>query len=227
MSKPKSIGVLGGTFDPIHFGHLRAALEISEQFKLDQIRLIPCKQPPHRGAPIANAEHRLQMVKLAVQQTKFIVDDQEMQREGPSYSIDTLMSLRRTFPYASLCMIVGVDAFLSLPSWYQWEKLIQLVNIVVMYRSGWQLPNRGIMYDFLIKYALGLEEKIVDFRNGKIVAQSITILDIHASKIREMVGLGQSPRFLLPEKTIEYIQNNQLYSYNSDHFPTQQEVAHI
>lgn len=230
MTDPKSIGIFGGTFDPIHFGHCRSALEIQEKLALSEIRFIPCKIPPHRPPPIEGPLHRLAMVSLALdQQTNskpnpsktFVVDDREIQREGPSYTVDTLMSLRREFPHSSLVLIVGVDAFLSLPSWYQWEKIIQLANVAVMYRSGWNLPESGIMNDLLKQHALTHENQIHRFTHGKILALPITLLDIHASKIRSMLQEGVSPRFLLPEKVLEYIQTHQLYGYNRQHSFTQ------
>lgn len=222
--KRTAIGIFGGTFDPIHFGHLRAALEIQQKLCLDDMRLIPCRFPPHRSTPIAEAEHRFNMVKLSVEATELAVDEQEMQRSGPSYSIDTLMSLRREFPEASLCMVVGADAFLSLPSWYQWEKLIQLANIVVMYRLGWSIPSEGIMADLLKKHALLQDENLNEFSSGKIVMQDITALDISASQIRNMIENGGSPRFLLPEKVWQYIQEKGLYRYDVSKFNNQLEV---
>ena len=112
----KRIGILGGTFDPIHFGHLRAALELLEQIPLHEIRLIPCRIPVHRATPLASADARLEMVKLAVENSPLLIDEREMHHEGPSYSINTLQALRSDYPDASLCMIIGMDAFWNLPS---------------------------------------------------------------------------------------------------------------
>lgn len=211
-SKSKAIGIFGGTFDPIHFGHLRAALEIYQALKLDEMRLIPCQNPPHRVIPIAEGRHRLKMASLAVLDSVLQVDDQEMKREGPSYTIDTLMCLRKTYPFAKLYMVVGGDAFLSLPSWYQWEKLIQLTNIVIINRMGWVFPEQGEMVDFLKKYShINPDDNIHQFSSGKIITQSITSLDIQASRIRSMIALGESPQFLLPKKVLEYIREHGLY----------------
>lgn len=211
----KSLGILGGTFDPIHFGHLRAALEVYQGLKLDEIRLIPCQSPPHRAKPAANAFDRFQMVSLAIQDSVLKLDDREMKRGGESYSVDTLSSLRQEFPKISLCMILGVDAFLSLPSWHHWEKLLDLANIVVMHRVGWNFPEQGQMIDFLKEHRMPTDQTIQAFLYGKIVVQEISSLNIQASVIRSMIGSGRSPEFLLPEKVLKYIRLNQLYGYNS------------
>jgi nicotinate-nucleotide adenylyltransferase len=153
LEKRKSLGLFGGTFDPIHFGHLRAALEIYQNLKLDEMRIIPCKQPPHRPIPKAAPLDRIEMVRNAVINTPLMLDDREMHRDGPSYTVDTLMSFRREFPRASLCLLVGVDTFLGLTSWHQWEKIIQLANIMVMHRHGWTVPDTGIIAELLQTYA--------------------------------------------------------------------------
>ena len=126
----KPIGILGGTFDPIHFGHLRSGLEVYESLEFEHIRLIPCGVPPHRELPIASNEQRLAMMRLAVEDnTKLIVDQRELQREGPSYTVDTLLELRQEFPDTPLCLIIGSDAFLGLDSWHQWKKIPQLAHL--------------------------------------------------------------------------------------------------
>lgn len=222
----KTIGIFGGTFDPIHFGHLRAALEIYEELSLDEVRLVPGKHPPHRMTPQASPEDRLHMVQLAIEGTPLTVDDQEMRREGPSYSIDTLMSLRRENPKASLCMVVGVDAFLGLTTWFQWEKLIQLANIIVMYRTGWELPKTGPIAELIQTHAPS-NESINKYPYGRILTQTISILDISASNIRNRIQNNRSPDFLLPEKVHEYIQKHGLYGYDRSKSAKQQETTHV
>lgn len=212
--KSKSIGILGGTFDPIHFGHLRAALELYQILKLDEMRLIPCQNPPHRHAPTIAASHRFNMASLAVENSPLQVDDREMKRQGPSYTFDTLMSLRQEFPVANFYMVLGADAFLGLHSWYLWEKLIQLTNIVIIHRVGWEFPTSGSMADFFNQHLMPRMETNDahhSFQFGKIFTQSITALDIQASRIRSIIALGESPQFLLPDKVMNYIQKNGLY----------------
>ena len=217
----KSIGILGGTFDPIHFGHLRAALEIFEQFSFQEVRLIPCKSPVHRTEPLASAVDRVNMVKIAIENSPLLLDEKEMRREGPSYSVDTLTELRKEYPDASLCMIIGVDAFLDLPSWHEWEKLLDLTNIIVMCRAGWEMPTNGVMYNLFKKSMLKPKENIINFNAGKILSHQITALNISASTIRGYIQSGYSPQFLLPAKVWEYIQQHALYAYCKDRLNSQ------
>jgi len=212
MKTHRCIGIFGGTFDPIHFGHLRSALEIYEQFQCEEMRFVPSRQPPHR-TPFASPKHRLAMLRLSLVNTPFILDTGEMDREGPSYSIDTLRALRATYKNASLCLIIGQDAFLGLPTWHQWEKLIQLSNIIVMHRSGWIIPETGVIPGFLKEHALKPNESLQNFSSGKILNQKITGLDISGSEIRNRIQKGLSPQFLLPETVWEYIKKQKLYDY--------------
>src|SRR6185369_8670972 len=124
------IGIFGGTFDPIHYGHLRTAFELIQALRLSEVRFMPAGDPPHRDATIASPELRLQMVKAAIgQQPGFNVDDREMRRAGPSYSVDTLAELRAELPDRSLCLIVGMDAFLGLPTWHQWQNILTFSHL--------------------------------------------------------------------------------------------------
>lgn len=211
MNKKLTIGIFGGTFDPIHLGHLRAALEVHEHFKLTETLFIPCKNPPHRSIPLASPADRLQLVCLATEHTNFKVDEREMNREGPSYSVDTLMSLRQEHPKASLCLILGEKAFLGLTSWHQWEKILSLANIIVTCRTGWVAPLNGPLADLINQHRLNPHESLTDFDSGFIQQYSITSLDISASYIRSLILAGHSPQFLLPEKVYDYIQQNGLY----------------
>jgi nicotinate-nucleotide adenylyltransferase len=217
----KKIAILGGTFDPIHFGHLRAAQEIYEELTLDEIRLIPCKHPPHRSTPLASAADRLAMVRLAARGTKLIVDDREIDRPGPSYTVDTLVSLRDELPHASLNLMVGVDAFLGLPHWHNWKKIIQLANIIVMHRHGWNIPTTGIIPELLENHKLDSSKKITEYLHGKIIQLGITSLEITATTIRSLIQTGHSPDFLLPNSVMEYIQHHRLYTTPSS-YPTTQ-----
>jgi cytidyltransferase-like protein len=118
------MGIFGGTFDPIHYAHLRTAFELQQALRLKEIRFLPAGNPPHRDQPFASAQLRLKMVELATAgQPGFVVDDREVRKEGPSYSVETLGELRHEYPDRSLCLIVGMDAFLSLPKWHQWREL--------------------------------------------------------------------------------------------------------
>ncbi len=132
------IGIFGGTFDPVHFGHLRPALEVQQALGLDEVRFIPAGQPPHRDMPHATAPQRLSMLQTAIEdQPGFAADEREIQREGPSYMVDTLALLREELGQIPLCLILGYDAFLGLPAWHQWHRLIELAHLVITHRPGW------------------------------------------------------------------------------------------
>ena len=142
----RPIGIFGGTFDPIHYGHLRTAFELLQTLQFAEVRFIPCGDPPHRGVTQASAALRLDMVRLATRKEPgFVVDERELQRDGPSYSIDTLVSLREEFPDRSLCLITGMDAFLGLSSWHRWDEIMNFAHIVVAHRPGWQVPEDGAL----------------------------------------------------------------------------------
>lgn len=218
MSDLKAIGLLGGTFDPIHFGHLRAALEIYELNQLDEMRLIPCNHPPHRSTPLATALDRLTMAKLAIEETTLLLDDREMKREGPSYTLETITSLRQEFPRASLCFVLGTDAFLGLETWYEWEKILTLCNIIVICREGWEISASKSTTALLAQRALAPQESLQQFTAGKIVQQTITALNISASLIRHLIRNGRSPQFLLPESVYQYIRKHSLYGYSENFY---------
>ena len=166
------IGVFGGTFDPIHYGHLRTAFELMQALRLSEIRFLPCGTPPHRDMPQADARLRLAMVKGAIEgQPGFIIDDREIHREGPSYSVDTLIDLRSEYPHRSLCLIVGMDAFLSLPKWYQWRELLQLAHLIVAHRPGWRAPDMGPLGELLVDRGTGRIGDLHESRAGSIYIQ--------------------------------------------------------
>jgi len=207
------IGVFGGTFDPVHFGHLRPLLEVQQALSLDEVRLIPSFIPPHRDAPGASAEQRLAMLGLAVAETPgFVIDQRELQRSGPSYTVDTLQSLRDELgEHKSICLIMGLDAFAGLDSWYQWQRLIELAHIVVMQRPGGQLAKTGAVAELVERrQALDVAE-LQQQPSGRVYFQSVTQLEISATAIRELVAHGQDVRFLLPDSVRHYIETHGLY----------------
>jgi nicotinate-nucleotide adenylyltransferase len=209
------IGILGGTFDPVHFGHLRPALDVAEQLNLDHVRLIPCSVPPHRTQPQATAQQRLTMLQLAIKNNpRFIVDDRELQREGPSYTVDTLKSLRGEFPDTALYLILGTDAFLGLPSWHQWSQIIELAHIVVMQRPDEKLD---IPEEFKQWYQqhLAKENKQTELA-GSIWPVNVMQLAISATFIRQQITAGSSPQFLLPDSVISLIEMLGLYQQQNE-----------
>ena len=207
------IGILGGTFDPIHYGHLRTALDVQQRLALDEVRFIPCGEPAHRNKPIAEPLQRLAMVRAAIQgQNKFTVDDREIRRKGPSYMVDTLASLKNEFKTETLCLILGTDAFNGLSQWHEWEKIFDLANIAVMQRpaiNGQFEINRSLMKQF--------KERFVDAdylstkQNGAICFVPVTQIDISATKIRQQWQQNKDIQFFLPDSVLTLIQQQNIY----------------
>lgn len=217
MSAP--IGILGGTFDPIHFGHLRLAQEVADQLRLAEVRFVPGGTPPHRAAPAAAVADRLAMVRLAVAgNALFTVDSRETANAAPGYTVDTLTALRtEAGPAQSLVLLLGADAFLELATWSRWHQLFGLAHIAVAYRPGfpvdtWQarMPQplaaeynaRLVHQPFAVHVAPA----------GGITVVPIAELDISATMIREATRQGRSTRYLLPDNIFQYIQEHKLYT---------------
>jgi len=207
------IGIFGGTFDPVHFGHLRCALELLQDLSLTEVRLIPCRIPPHRDTPCASAEQRLRMLRAALDSTPgLVIDTRELSREGPSYSVDTLQSLRAEVGATPLCLILGQDAFNGLDSWHCWQELIELAHLVVAHRPGWTRPQSGPVADLLIRHGVTAAAPLHQQPAGCILPWAVTALDISASFIRATVRTGKSPRFLLPDAVWRIIASEGLYA---------------
>ena len=209
----RPIGIFGGTFDPIHYGHLRTAFELLQTLRFAEVRFIPCGDPPHRGETFATAVLRLEMVRLATRnEPDFIVDDRELRREGPSYSVDTLASLRGEFPNRSLCLITGMDAFLELPTWHRWDEILNYAHIVVAHRPGWQVPDDGalgvLLGDKRTRRADDLHEKL----QGNIYVHAVTQLEIASTDIRSLVADGYDPRYLMPDSVRDVIVKSSCYT---------------
>ena len=206
------IGLFGGTFDPIHIGHLRMALELKQRLGLDQMRLLPCHIPPHRQAPHADTEHRAAMVQLAISGCDELMwDDLELQNPEPSYSIHTLQHLRaRLGTEVALCLAMGMDSLVTLQTWYCWQDLLQLAHIIVAARPGWQLPEAGEMAEWVRTH----RGQAADLRlapRGKIVIEELTLLPISSTAIRALIQQRQSPQFLVPDSVWHYIRDHHLY----------------
>lgn len=212
MTERRKIGIFGGTFDPIHIGHLRMALELKEQLGLDEMRLLPCHQPPHRDVPQVSSLQRVEMLRIALQDCPELqLDERELQRDKPSYTYDTLLELRAELgSEVSLVLCMGEDAFAGLPNWYCWQELIRLAHIVVIARPGWNIPESGDARDLLDKYQ-GEPKYLTEAAAGSIVLQSPRLLPISATEIRQQIQVGKSAQFLVPDAVWNYIKANQLY----------------
>ena len=203
------IGIYGGTFNPIHLGHLRVALEIKEAFEFDEIRFIPCYQPALKKNGLVTASMRLKMLQLAIaEQPDFVCDSRELERAGTSYMVDTLASLRDEFPAQPLVLLMGNDAFISLEKWYQWQKLFDYSHIIVMTRpESCKISLSPFFKQRFISNPLILKQTLA----GKLYFQSVTPLAISSTKIRHLLATERSSRFLIPDNVINYIQQNKLY----------------
>jgi nicotinate-nucleotide adenylyltransferase len=213
MSLVSPMGIFGGSFDPIHYGHLRTAFEMLQALRFGEVRFMPCGNPPHKEKPIASAELRLQMVEVATErQAGFVVDDRELQRQGPSYSVVTLTALREEFQDRSLGLIIGMDAFLGLPKWHHWRELLELAHIVVAHRPGWRAPDVGPLGELLADRGTHRIDKLHKKASGHIYIHDVTQLEIASSEIRELVAVGRNPRFLLPDGVREIIEQSGCYA---------------
>lgn len=213
MSLRKTIGIFGGTFDPIHIGHLRMALELKQQLGLDEMRLLPCHKPPHRTAPQVSSQQRADMLRIALKACPELqLDERELARDKPSYTFDTLQNFREELgAEISLVLCMGEDAFAGLPGWHRWQELIQLAHIVVIARPGWALPQTGEVRDLINRYA-GNADGLAQQPAGSVVLQSLRLLPISATEIRQQISAGHSAQFLVPEGVWDYICEHNLYS---------------
>ncbi len=208
------LGLLGGTFDPIHYGHLRLAEEMGEALGLAQVRLVPAGWPPHRSAPATAASHRLQMVRLAVAgNPRLVVDEREIRKTSPSYTVETLTELRDEIgPATPLWLFMGADAFLGLTTWKDWQRLFELAHIAIAHRPGYRLIQSDALVDPLRSE---VDRRLTDTppttAAGGLWRFTITPLDISATAIRERLRRGQSIRYLVPEAVRAYIEEQKLY----------------
>ena len=207
------LAVFGGTFDPVHYGHLRTALEIKAAFALREVRLLPCANPAHRTQPLSSAEHRAAMLQLAVQaQEGLVVDCRELQRTGASYTVDSLRELRAAYGKETLLLCIGMDAFMQLTRWHCWQELFSYAHVVVLSRPDSPLVDDLIAQQAFFKTRLCSQQ--VDLQRsstGLLYFQRVTALAISATAIRHLLATGGNPRFLLPDAVLAYIKTHHLY----------------
>ncbi|MGA2565087.1 MAG: nicotinate (nicotinamide) nucleotide adenylyltransferase, partial [Steroidobacteraceae bacterium] len=189
------------------------AFELWQSLKLAQVRFLPTGNPPHREAPLASSELRLDMVRAAVAgQSGFTVDDREIRRSGVSYSIDTLTELRLEYPERSLCLLLGMDAFLGMPSWHRWREIFGLAHVVVAHRPGWKAPIMGPLGEEMVDRGTG---SVLDLHNssaGRIHVHAVTQLEIASTDLRALILAGRDLRYLVPEPVRDLILRSGCYA---------------
>jgi nicotinate-nucleotide adenylyltransferase len=213
MAMTGPMGIFGGTFDPIHYGHLRTAFELLDTLRLPEMRFVPAGNPPHRAGVSASNEVRLQMVRAATAgQSRFTVDDRELRKAGPSYSVETLADLRAEYPTRPLCFIIGMDAFLGLPRWHQWRNLLNLAHLVVAHRPGWRAPTLGPLGELLVDRGTGSVTDLHESLAGKIYIHAVTQLEISSTDVRALIAAGRDPRYLMPEDVRHILMESGCYA---------------
>lgn len=209
----KSIGILGGTFDPVHNGHVQLAQKVREHFHLDEVRLLPCNVPAHKSAPVASASQRADMINLAIQdQPGLVIDEREICRSGTSYMVDTLTSIREEVgtDYA-ISLIVGMDAFLSLPTWNRWQEVLTMSHLIVMERVMWGRPATGVLADLYDQHGTTQVNDLSSTPAERICFYDGQSIDVSASEIRAKIRQRESVHYLLPEPVWDYIRVHGLY----------------
>ncbi len=206
---------MGGTFDPIHNGHLRTALEIQQWLGVEQVTLMPSKAPVHRKQPERSGQQRLDMVRLAVADERALVaEDREVISADASYTVLTLESFRRELgEKVPICMILGMDAYLSLPQWDRWQELLNLCHIVVVKRPGWIYEPCEQMQQISMNHEVHDIDTMLQLPAGQVIFRELTPLGISATQIRALIRAGHSPRYLIPDAVWDYIKQNKLYDY--------------
>ncbi|HAU1653728.1 TPA: nicotinate-nucleotide adenylyltransferase [Legionella pneumophila] len=208
-----SIAIFGGTFDPVHNGHIKTSLAIQANFGFNYYYFLPCKNPTIKAPSCANSEQRVEMLKLALKPyPDFKIDTRELERDTPSYMIYTLQSFRLEYPDSSLTLIIGYDAFLNLPQWYQWEKIISLSNLLVINREEFsQQPLAESVQALLNQYRNDDKNILLNHHSGVICLYNAGRYDIASTRIREQLKQHKDVKNDLPESVYNYIKKQELY----------------
>jgi nicotinate-nucleotide adenylyltransferase len=204
------IGIFGGTFDPVHYGHLRPAREAKAALALEHLYLVPAATPPHRQVPVATANQRRDMLALALGEFDDLeLDERELLRDGISYTVDTLQAFRLQFPETSLALLMGTDAFDGIESWHQWQRLPELAHLVILQRPG-TAPR--LLPGWAVTKTVNAPERLEENPAGHIYFQTVAPQPISATAIRQNLATGNSVEGLLPRPVLDYINANRIYS---------------
>lgn len=219
-----ALALFGGTFDPVHFGHLRSAQELMQRLDLAELRFMPAATPPHRPAPHASGEHRAAMLELAIEGKPGLrCDRRELERAGPSYTVLSLQELRAELgPERPLCFVLGADALADLASWYRWEELLELAHLVAVARPGWEWPEDGPVAALLAGHA-GAAADLAQAPAGRLCVQTLTPQPISATAVRALLQSRQSAQGLVPESVLTYIRQHGLYRGEAEAAPGMQQ----
>lgn len=210
------IGILGGTFDPVHNGHLRLAIEMRVALGLSSVKLIPALYPPLREAPGTSAPRRLKMIRAAIEgEDGLEVDDRELHREAPSYTVDTLRSLRHEVGDIPICLIVGMDAFCRFDRWHEWTRLSELAHIAVAQRPGSASPKSGAVAELMKSRGVDDPARLRECEAGHVIVQNIPALDISATRIRALLEAGESIRYLVPDPVNDILKKENGITHDS------------
>lgn len=209
--------MFGGTFDPVHIGHLRTCVELRDYLNVQQMHIVPCARPPHRVQPTVSAEHRLAMLRLAIDaEPGLLADDRELRRQGLSYTVETLQGLRSEIGQdAPLYLCVGMDSLVNLDSWHRWRDIVELAHLVVVARPGWHLPTSGSVADWVQGKLVSDATSLGATPCGRILIRAMTLLPVSSSMLRTSLIQRRSVRYLVPDQVLNYIHQHQLYRQGS------------
>lgn len=206
------IGIFGGTFDPVHNGHLQVALGLSQAMPFDELRLLPCGQPPHRPAPQASSADRVAMLQLAIADTPgLVIDERELHRDGPSYMVDTLASLREASGDEPLVLILGWDAFVGLPTWHRWSQIIELAHLLVVQRPGNSDRPCDEVEALLQRAQVETVSAFSQASAGSVLLHPLEVLDVSSTAVRGLMAAQKDVSELLPAAVLGYIKEHNLY----------------
>ena len=207
-------GVFGGTFDPIHRGHLRVAVELRDQLELARVHLVPAHPPVHRDLPRASANARSEMIRLAIEGLDgLVLDKRELRRAGPSYMYETLSDFRSEFTDSPICLIVGMDAFAALHTWYRWQDIFDLAHVVVAQRPHSTQPREGLVCEMTRDRLVSNSSDLKASLHGLVLFADVPGLDVSSSGIRDMLEQGYSAQALVPNNVTSYIRHEGLYTH--------------
>ncbi|MBL1259955.1 MAG: nicotinate-nucleotide adenylyltransferase [Thiotrichaceae bacterium] len=206
------IGIFGGTFDPVHNGHLHVAKALSKALPFDELRLLPCGEPAHRAPPKASVDDRIGMLQLAIEgMPSLLIDEREVRRQGPSYMVDTLASLRKELGDESLVLIIGWDAFVGLPRWHRWQQIIELAHLLVMQRPGHSVEPGGELVQLLQQHQTDDVSELAGRASGSVSLQTVDAVDVSSTEVRARFAAKEDVSDLLPVAVSAYIKEQHLY----------------